>query len=86
LLAYNPFTAVTTLARDASSFGGSLVARRDPASPAALVNDPFRIVAKPVVIHIGPGLIGTSPPLPGPVIERYGGRPWPVDRFPSDDA
>jgi hypothetical protein len=83
LLAYNPFTAVTTLARDASSFGGSLVARRDPASPAAVVDDPFRVVANPVVLRIGPGLVGTSPALPGPVIERYGGRPWPVDRFPA---
>jgi hypothetical protein len=83
LLAYNPYIAVTTLARDASSFGGSLVARRDPASPATVVDDPFRVVANPLVIHIGPGLIGTSSALPGPVIERFGGRPWPIDRFPT---
>jgi hypothetical protein len=83
LLEYNPFTAVTTLSRDAATFGGSLVAVTDPASPAAVADDPFRVVATPIVVHIGPGLIGASPPLPAPVIERYGGQPWPADRFPT---
>jgi hypothetical protein len=83
LLEYNPFTAVTTLSRDAATFGGSLVAVADAASPAAVADDPFRVVATPAVVHIGPGLIGRSPPLPAPVIERYGGQPWPADRFPT---
>ena len=83
LLENNPFTAVTTLSRDASTFGGSLVAVHDPASPAAVADDPFRVVATPTVVHVEPGLVGTSPALPAPVIERYGGQPWPADRFPG---
>jgi len=81
---YNPFSVVTTFARDASTFGGSLVAARDAAGPAAVAEDPFWLIATPTVIHISPGLIGRSSPLPAPVIERYGGQPWPVDRFPAD--
>ncbi len=80
-LAEGDAAALTTFARDASAFGGALTAWRGPRAGAQAADDPFARVAPARVLHVGPGLIGTSPALPAPVIERYGGRPWPADRF-----
>jgi hypothetical protein len=81
LLADNRYRAVTTLARDQSTFGGSLLAV-DGSSVGVLADDPFQLVAPARILRVGPGLIGRSPALPAPVIERYGGQPWPADKFP----
>ena len=81
VLADNRYRAVTTLARDASTFGGALLAV-DATSEEVLADDPFQLVARPCLLCVEPGLIGRSPALPAPVIERYGGQPWPADRFP----
>jgi hypothetical protein len=81
VLADNQYRAVTTLARNESIFGGSVLAV-DAASEHILADDPFQVLARPRIVRVGPGLIGRSPALPAPVIERYGGQPWPADRFP----
>jgi hypothetical protein len=83
VLADNHYRAVTTLARDATAFGGSLLAIDGPNAEMILADDPFHLIAKPRILRVGQGLIGRSPVLPAPVIERYGGQPWPVDRFPE---
>jgi hypothetical protein len=82
VLAHNPYRAVTTLAQDASTFGGSLLAIGAQDPQKILADDPFRLIAEPRILRVGHGLIGRSPALPAPVIERYGGQPWPADRFP----
>jgi hypothetical protein len=82
VLADNQYRAVTTLARNESIFGGSVLAV-DAASEDVLADDPFQLLARPRILRVGPGLIGCSSALPAPVIERYGGQPWPADRFPE---
>lgn len=78
VLAERPWAAVTTLSRDASRFGGSLLAARGPDARRRLAEDPFRLLGIPLRLEVGPGLVGVSPPLPAPVIERAGGLPWPA--------
>ena len=82
MLAESSGAVVTTIARDASVFGGALSAWRGPRAPALAAADPFARVHAAHVLHVGPGLFATPAALPAPVIERYGGQPWPVDRFP----
>jgi hypothetical protein len=80
LLAHGGFDAVTTFSRDASTFGGALCAWRGDGQP----DDPFAQVAPARRVTVGPGLIAEGPPLlPGPIVERYAGQPWPADRFPA---
>ncbi len=71
----------TTLLSDASHFEGALSAWRG--APAWTVRaDPFARIFPARRLRIGPGLLGVTPPLAGPTIERYGSaRPWPWDRF-----
>lgn len=78
VLAERPWAAVTTLSRDASRFGGSLLAARGPDARRRLAEDPFRLLGIPLRLEVGPGLVGVSPPLPAPIIERAGGLPWPA--------
>lgn len=78
VLAERPWAAVTTLSRVASRFGGSLLAARGPDARRRLAEDPFRLIGIPLRLEVGPGLVGVSPPLPAPVIERAGGLPWPA--------
>ncbi len=78
VLAERPWAAVTTLSRDASRFGGSLLAARGPGARRRLAEDPFALIGRPLRLAVGPGLVGVSPPLPAPVIERAGGLPWPA--------
>ncbi|MDP9400024.1 MAG: hypothetical protein M3P39_03545 [Actinomycetota bacterium] len=71
----------TTFSASPSHFGGSLVAARGPQAAAVLRDDPFARVLHPRRLTVGAGLIGHGPAPAGPVTERYGGAPWPVDRF-----
>jgi len=80
-LAEGDAAALTTFPRDSSTFGGALSAWRGPAARTSPGDDPFARVFPARTLEVGPGLLGVSPPLPSAVIERYGGRPWPADRF-----
>jgi hypothetical protein len=72
---------ITTLLSDASHFEGALSAwRRAPRWQVH--DDPFARIFPARRLHVGPGLLGRTPPPAGPTIERYGSaRPWPWDRF-----
>ena len=72
---------ITTLLSDASHFEGALSGWRH-APPWHALSDPFARIFPARRLHVGPGLLGVTPPLAGPTIERYGSaRPWPWDRF-----
>ncbi len=73
---------MTTLARDATHLGGAITAVRGP-DRRPLDDDPFARLLPARRLVLGPGLLGTLPPPAGPVLERYGGQPWPFDRFPD---
>ena len=79
VLAGPPPDAVSTLVVDSSHFAGALTVRRR--DPDMLTADPFARIAPAAVLHVGPGLFGTVPPVPGPVIQRYAGQPWPAAGF-----
>jgi hypothetical protein len=84
VLADGRWAAVTSLVRDPSTFGGSLVAARGGDAPARARDDPFAAIAPALVrrLHVGAGLVGAPAAPAGPVIERYGAaQPWPGDRF-----
>ena len=81
VLAGPPPDAVTTLVRDSSHFAGALTVRRT--RPWLLRDDPFARFAPAEVLHVAAGLLGSVPPVPGPVSQRYGGRPWPAAGFES---
>lgn len=67
---------LTTFAIDASRCAGALtVARR----PVRFAEDPFARLFPGTVVETS--LFSEVPPPPGPVIERYGGAPWPGGRF-----
>lgn len=70
---------VSTLVRDSSHFAGSVTIRRD--SPARLVDDPLARLGPARRLRVAAGLFGIVPPVPGPVIQRYAGQPWPVAGF-----
>jgi hypothetical protein len=76
-----PVAAVTTLSRDASHIGGALTARRGEAAERLLRDDPFARLLPAVVAEVGAGLVGSHGPPRSLVVERYGGAPWPADRF-----
>jgi hypothetical protein len=67
---------LTTLALDASRYGGAITVTRRPVDWSA---DPFgRIFAGTIVRS---DLFAEVLPAPGPVIERYAGVAWPGGRF-----
>lgn len=70
--------AVTTFVRDSAHFAGALTVWRDPGRRC---DDPFAAIGPAEILEVGAGLVGTVPPVPGPVIQRYGGAPWPVAGF-----
>jgi hypothetical protein len=72
---------VTTFSASASHLGGSLIAARGADADAVLAGDPFARVLPARRLTVAAGLIGAPPPPAGPVLERYAGAPWPVDRF-----
>ncbi len=80
VLAGPPPLACTTLVRDGSHFAGALSAF---AAESDLRDDPFARIWPARQGLAGPGLIGRPLPPTGPVLERYAGAPWPVDRFGS---
>ena len=71
--------AVSTFVRDSSHFAGDVTVRR--AGVHALRDDPFARVGRAEILAVGPGLFGRTAPVPGPVIQRYAGQPWPVAGF-----
>ena len=79
VLAGPPPDAVSTFVVDSSHFAGAVTVRRRDA--AQLAADPFARIAPAARFHIGPGLFGRARPVPGPVIQRYGGQPWPAAGF-----
>lgn len=79
VLAGSPPDAVSTLVVDSSHFAGAVTVRRR--DPEALSWDPFARIARAAVLRAGPGLFGRMRPVPGPVIQRYGGQPWPAAGF-----
>ena len=76
-----PPDAVSTFVRDSSHFAGAVTVRRR--DPARLADDPFARLGPARRLRVGPGLFGRGAPLPGPVIQRYAGQPWPAAGFDS---
>ena len=67
---------LSTFALDASRFGGAItVARR----PDRFDTDPFARIFSGTVVETD--LFSPVAPPPGPVVERYGGAPWPGGDF-----
>lgn len=75
--------AVSLLVSDPVHLAGSVtIARADrPEELHALRDDPFARLGTPRLLNVGPGLFGTAPATPGPVLERYAGTPWPLFRW-----
>ena len=72
---------LSTLVVEDSRFAGALTAVRD-GDRARLASDPFARIFPATLVEIGPGLLGSTPPPTGPVIQRYGGgQPWPWGEF-----
>jgi len=69
--------AVSTLVLDSTHFAGSVWVVEDDAD---LRDDPFRRLAAPRCLRVGPELLGHVARPPGPALERYAGAPWPWDR------
>jgi hypothetical protein len=67
---------LTTIALDASRYGGAITVARDPSSFGA---DPFARIFPGTTVRSG--LFGEVPPPPGPALERYAGAPWPGGGF-----
>lgn len=44
-------------------------------------DDPFRLLGRPEVLTVGPGLFGRFDRPTGPALERYAGAPWPAGGF-----
>lgn len=69
---------ITTLALDASRTAGAITVARTPIHFAA---DPFARLFTGTVVETD--IFSAVAPPPGPVIERYGGAPWPAGGFPT---
>ena len=67
---------LTTLALDASRYGGAITVTREP---VAWSEDPFARIFPGCVLRTG--LFSIVPPPPGPVLERYAGVAWPGGAF-----
>ncbi len=74
-----PPDGVSTFVRDSSHFSGAVTVRRS--RPWSLRDDPFGRVGHAEVLRVGAGLFGRTSPVPGPVTQRYSGKPWPVAGF-----
>lgn len=79
VLAGPPADGVSTFVRDSSHFAGALTVRRT--RPQDLRDDPFARLGPARLLHVGAGIFGRARPVPGPVIQRYGGKPWPAAGF-----
>ncbi len=67
---------LTTLALDASHFGGAITVTR---APVPWSEDPFARIFPGTVVRSD--LFSEVAPPPGPVLERYAGVAWPGGRF-----
>ena len=67
---------LTTLALDASHFGGAITVTR---APVPWSEDPFARIFPGTVVRSD--LFCEVAPPPGPVLERYAGVAWPGGRF-----
>jgi hypothetical protein len=67
---------LTTLALDASHFGGAITVTREPVPWS---EDPFARIFPGTVLRSD--LFCEVAPPPGPVLERYAGVAWPGGRF-----
>lgn len=67
---------LSTFALDASRFAGAVTVARDP---RAFDGDPFARLFPGTTVETD--LFSEVPPPVGPVIERWGGAPWPGGRF-----
>ncbi len=67
---------LTTLALDASHFGGAITVTREPVPWS---EDPFARIFPGTVLRSD--LFCEVTPPPGPVLERYAGVAWPGGRF-----
>jgi hypothetical protein len=67
---------MTTIALDASRYGGAITVAR---APDRFGSDPFARIFPGTVVRTG--LFSEVPPPAGPVVERYRGAPWPGGRF-----
>lgn len=74
-----PPEGVSTLVRDASHFAGAVTVRRR--TRAQLRDDPFARLGPATILEVSGGLFGRVAPVPGPVIQRYAGQPWPAAGF-----
>jgi hypothetical protein len=79
VLAGPPPDGVSTFVRDSSHFAGAVTVVRSSAE--RLRDDPFARVAPAARLRVEGGLFGRTPPVPGPVIQRYAGKPWPAAGF-----
>ena len=79
VLSYPAPDALSTFVRDSSHFAGAITVRRD--GPPGLRDDPFARLGPARVLRVGPGLFGRTAAVPGPVIQRYSGKPWPAPGF-----
>jgi hypothetical protein len=75
-----PPAAVSTLVRDAATFAGSVTVSHT-GGPGSLRDDPFARLHPARILRAGPGMFATPPGPPGPVIQRYAGKPWPAAGF-----
>ena len=82
VLAQPPLDGVSALMRDATHFEGSIAVERGERAEERLRDDPFGRIFASRVLRVGEGVLGTTLPPVGPVIERYGSaNPWPGDHF-----
>jgi hypothetical protein len=72
---------ISTFVRDSSHFAGAVTVRREGLE--LLRDDPFARLGPARRLRVAPGLFGRVPPVPGPVIQRYSGKPWPASGFDS---
>lgn len=70
---------VTTLTRDPVHLAGAAWVVRD--GFPRLADDPFARLGPVRRLGVGPGLFAGSPPVAGPVGQRYAGQPWPATGF-----
>jgi len=72
-------SAVTTLTRDPVHLAGAVwVTRGSRPRPD---DDPFARLGPVRRLAVGPGLFAATPPVAGPVGQRYAGQPWPATGF-----
>jgi hypothetical protein len=75
-----PAAFVSTLASDAVHFAGAVTGIEQP-WPGWWDDDPFAAIFPARRLMVDEGMFGRTPLPAGPVHQRYGGAPWPVDRF-----